>query len=49
LSSSPRWASYLRRYTKNSSKVHWRNRSVWIPCTSQHDIAMYEANGPRDH
>jgi hypothetical protein len=23
-------------------------QAVWFPCTSQHDTAMYEANGPRD-
>jgi hypothetical protein len=22
--------------------------SVWIPCMSQHDFTMYEANGSRD-
>jgi hypothetical protein len=23
-------------------------KPVWIPCMSQHEIAMYEANGPRN-
>jgi hypothetical protein len=22
--------------------------NAWIPCTSQHDTAMYEDSGPRD-
>jgi hypothetical protein len=34
-------------------KRHWRKKlasckSVWLPCTSQHDTATYEASGPRD-
>jgi hypothetical protein len=24
------------------------NKQVWLPCTSQHDPAMYKASGPRD-
>jgi hypothetical protein len=35
-------------YYKNILKMPAQRKPVWFPCTSQHDVAMYVAGGPRD-
>jgi hypothetical protein len=38
----------ISNFSKTYGRRHAQRKPVWLSCTSQHDIAMYEAGGSRD-